>query len=114
MRKFYERNELDDFKKIHSVSGFVPQTLLKLARATLFYAGIILLMPLIMLRRVFLDRRIRFLVVCVMVLIAGQLIEIYLVPHYIAPFTAAFYAMGLQAMRHLRFCNPGDHPAEMT
>jgi hypothetical protein len=110
MRKFYERNELDDFKKIHSVSGFVPQTLLKMARAILFYAGIILLMPLIMLRRVFLDSRIRFLVVCVMVLIAGQLIEIYLVPHYVAPFTAAFYAIGLQAMRHLRFWTPGDQP----
>jgi hypothetical protein len=114
MRQFYERNELDDFKKIHSVSGFVPQTLLKIARATLFYAGIILLIPLIMLRRVFLDRRIRFLVVCVMVLIAGQLIEIYLVPHYIAPFTAAFYAIGLQALRHLRFWTPGGQPVGIT
>ena len=110
MRKFYERNELDDYKRIHNVSGFVPQTLLKAARGLLFYAGIVLLVPLIMLRRVFLDRRIRFLVVCVMVLIAGQLIEIYFIPHYVAPFTAAFYAIGLQAMRHLRFWTPGDQP----
>jgi hypothetical protein len=114
MRKFYKQNELDDFQKIHSISGFVPQTLLKAGRATLFYAGIVLLVPLIMLRRVLLDRRIRFLVVCVLVLIAGQLIEIYLVPHYIAPFTAAFYAIGLQAMRHLRFWTPGDQPVGMT
>jgi hypothetical protein len=114
MRKFYNQNELNDFQKIHSISGFVPQTLLKAVRAILFYAGIVLLIPLIMLRRVFLDRRIRFLVVCVLVLIAGQLIEIYLVPHYIAPFTAAFYAIGLQAMRHLRFCTPGDQPVGMT
>jgi hypothetical protein len=114
MRKFYKQNELDDFQKIHSISGFVPQTLLKAVRATLFYAGIVLLIPLIMLRRVLLDRRIRFLVVCLLVLIAGQLIEIYLVPHYIAPFTAAFYAIGLQAMRHLRFWTPGGQPVGMT
>jgi len=114
MRKFYKQNELGDFQRIHSISGFVPQTFLKVARGILFYAGIALLVPLIMLRRVFLDRRIRFLVVCVIVLITGQLIEIYLVPHYIAPFTAAFYAIGLQAMRHLRFWTPGGQPVGMT
>jgi hypothetical protein len=110
MREFYTRNELDEFQKIHSVSGFIPQTLLKAVRATLFYAGIVLLVPLIMLRRVLFDCRVRFLVICVAVLMAGQLVEIYLIPHYIAPFTAAFYAIGLQAMRHLRFWTPGDQP----
>jgi hypothetical protein len=35
-------------------------------------------------------------VVCVLVLAAGMVIEIYLLPHYVAPFTAAFYAIGLQ------------------
>jgi hypothetical protein len=110
IRKFYERNELDVYRKIHSLSGFVPETLLKVSRGILFYAGLALLIPLIMLRRVFLDRRIRFLVVCVLVLAAGQLIEIFLVPHYLAPFTAAFYAIGLQAMRHLRLWMPGDQP----
>jgi hypothetical protein len=110
MRKFYERNELDAYRKIHSLSGFVPETLLKVSRGTLFYAGIALLIPLIMLRRVFLDRRIRFLLVCVLVLAAGQLVEIFLVPHYLAPFTAAFYAIGLQAMRHLRLSKPGGQP----
>lgn len=110
MRTFYTQIERDDYQKIHRVSGFIPQTLLKAVRATLFYAGIVLLVPLIMLRRVLLDRRVRFLVICVAVLIVGQLVEIFLVPHYIAPFTAAFYAIGLQAMRHLRFWRPGDAP----
>ena len=114
MRKFYEQNELDVYRKIHSVSGFVPQTLLKAVRGILFYAGIVLLIPLIMLRRVFLDHRMRFLAVCMLVLIAGQLIEIYLIPHYLAPFTAAFYAIGLQAMRHLRVWTPGGQPIGMS
>jgi hypothetical protein len=114
IRDFYNRNELDVFKKIHSLSGFVPQTLLKASRAMLFYAGISLLLPLIMLRRVMLDGRVRFLLVCVLVLIVGQLVEIFLIPHYLAPFTAAFYAIGLQAMRHLRLWRPGGQPVGMT
>ena len=63
-----------------------------------------------MMRRVFLDRRIRFLVVCVLVLTAGMAIEIFMIPHYLAPFTAAFYAIGLQAMRHLRVWKPEGKP----
>ncbi|MEI9980366.1 MAG: hypothetical protein WDN23_15445 [Edaphobacter sp.] len=113
MRNFY-RVEFDTYAKIHKPSGFVPETLLKAARALLFYAGIALLPPLIMLRRVLLDRRIRFLLLCVLVAVVGQLVEIFFIPHYIAPFTAVFYAIGLQAMRHLRLWRPGDQPVGMT
>jgi hypothetical protein len=114
MRDFYHRSELNTFQKIHSVSGFVPQTILKGVRGILFYAGITLLIPLVMVRRVFLDRRIRFLILCLLVLMAGQLVEIFLIPHYLAPFTAAFYAIGLQAMRHLGLWTPGDQPVGTT
>jgi hypothetical protein len=114
IREFYYRDELNNFKKMHSLSGFVPQTLAKTGSGVLFYAGIALLVPLIMVRRVFLDRRLRFLILCVLVLMAGQIVEIFLIPHYLAPFTAAFYAIGLQAMRHLRLWSPGDQPVGMT
>ncbi len=107
MRRFYYEKELSDFRKIHTPSGFLPQTLYKLMTGVMFFAGVALLIPLIMLRRALMDRRIRFLVVCVLVLTAGMLIEIFLVPHYLAPFTSVFYAIGLQAMRHLRLWNPG-------
>ena len=114
MREFYYQSEVNTFAKIHSVSGFIPQTFLKAARGILFFAGIVLLVPMIMWRRAILDRRIRFLVVCVLVLVAGQLIEIFLIPHYLAPYTCAFYAIGLQAMRHLRLWTPGDQPVGLT
>jgi hypothetical protein len=110
LRRFYSFNELDDFKKIHSLAGFLPRTLAKLLRSFEFFAGILLLVPLIMIRRVFLDRRVRFLLLCALVLAAGMAIEVFLIPHYLAPFTAAFYAIGLQAMRHLRVWQPGDQP----
>jgi hypothetical protein len=41
-------------------------------------------------------------------------IENYLIPHYLAPFTGAFYAIGLQAMRHLRVWQPGDQPVGLA
>lgn len=111
MRAFYTRNELDAFKKIHRVSGFIPETILKAARGILFFSGVVLLIPLLMVRRVFLDRRIRFLVIAVLVLVGGQLPEAYLIAHYLAPFTAAFYAIGLQATRHLWVWRPEGQPA---
>jgi hypothetical protein len=114
LRYFYFQNELAEFNKIHKISGFLPQTFVKVLRSFEFYAGLVLLPPLIMMRRIFLDRRIRFLVLCVFVLSAGMLIEIFLIPHYLAPFTAAFYAIGLQAMRHLRVWSPGGKPIGAT
>ena len=114
VREFYYRSEVDTFKKIHSLSGFVPQTMLKAVRGILFFTGTALLIPLIMLRRVLLDRRLRFLILCILILVAGQLVEIFLIPHYLAPFTAAFYAIGLQAMRHLWIWTPGDQPVGMA
>jgi hypothetical protein len=102
LKTFYHHDELVPFTAIHSLRGFLPQTLIKALRGVLFFAGIALLPPLVMSRRVLQDRRTHFLLVCVAVLAAGMVIEIFLIPHYLAPFTAAFYALGLQAMRHLR------------
>lgn len=107
LRNFYRDSELKAFDAIHNVSGFIPQTLIKVVRTFVFFAGFALLPPLIMARRALMDRRIRFLVLCVLVLIPGMLIEIFLIPHYLAPFTCAFYAIGLQCMRHLRVWRPG-------
>ena len=107
---FYRKGEMGFYNEIHSFKGFVPYTMQKILFAFLYFAGFALIPPLLMVRRIFLDRRIRFLVVSVVVMAAGMVIEIYLLPHYIAPFTAAFYAIGLQAMRHLRFWKPEGRP----
>jgi hypothetical protein len=63
-----------------------------------------------MLRRVILDRRMRFFIVAGVFWAAGMVIQIFLLPHYLAAFTAAFYAVGLQCMRHLRAWQPGGQP----
>jgi hypothetical protein len=114
MRRFYYDSEMKVYYKVHSWGLFLPVTLMKVFTTIMFFGGIALLPPLIMLRRAFHDRRIRFLVLSVLFLMAGMLIEIYLIPHYLAPFTAAFYAIGLQAMRHLRVWSPGNKPMGKT
>jgi hypothetical protein len=110
LRSFYRAGELDFYKQIHSVKGFLPYTLVKVGFAFLFFAGFALLPPLLMVRYVFRDKRIRFLVACALLLSAGMVIEIFMLPHYLAPFTAAFYAIGLQMMRHLRQWKPEGKP----
>jgi hypothetical protein len=114
LRHFYQDVELTGFTQIHARFGFVYRTFLKAVEGLLFFAGIALLPPLFMLRRVLMDRRIRFLVLCMLVLTAGMAIEIFLIAHYLAPFTAAFYAIGLQALRHLRVWSPEGRPVGMT
>ena len=101
IKRFYLGHELDQYKKIHSWSGFLPQTLIKLIQGVLFFAGIAFLPLLFAAPHALRDKRMRFLVLCLAVLIAGLSIEVYFIPHYVAPFTAAIYALGIQCMRHL-------------
>jgi hypothetical protein len=114
LRNFYHYNELRAFTAIHSWRGFVPQTLIKAISGVFFFTGIALLPPLVMSRRVLHDRRMHFLLICIAVLAGGMIIEIFLIPHYLAPFTAVFYALGLQAMRHLRVWRFEGRPVGRT
>jgi hypothetical protein len=114
MRDFYHKVELDFYHQIHSLKGFVPHTLEKAGFMFLFYAGFVLLIPMIMVRRVFLDRRTRFLVISVLVLSVGMVIEVYLLPYYVAAFTSAFYVIGLQMFRHLRVWKPEGKPVGLA
>jgi hypothetical protein len=102
MRSYYHDTELKISEESRSLPGYLHMKAILACGSVLFFAGVALLPPLIMLRRVIIDKRVRFLVLCVLVLMAGMALQVFLLPHYLAPFTAAFYAIGLQAMRHLR------------
>jgi hypothetical protein len=113
MRSFYY-GELDYYKGIHSWTGFLPSTLGKVYLALGFFAGYAFFPALLMLRRVFLDRRVRYLVLSVCLLAAGMLVQIFLIPHYLAPFTCVLFAIGLQALRHLRVWKPEGKPVGLA
>lgn len=114
LRRFYCEFESLKLAKPQTASSLVSDMFLKLELGIMFFAGPALLAPMIMFRRVFLDRRVRFLVLCVLVLMAGLAVEFFTIAHYMAPFTAAFYAIGLQATRHLRVWRPEGRPVGLT
>lgn len=110
-RDFYVKGEFSVIKKYRTPIGFVLQNLAKPVMAINFYGGIALLPALIMLPRALRDRRIRFFAIAGGVVWApGLFIIIFFLPHYLAPFTAALYAVGLQCMRHLRVWRPRQLP----
>jgi hypothetical protein len=86
------------------------RTAQKLGTVLLFFHGIALLPPLIMLLQVFLDRRLRFLIAAGAIFGVGLSLNAWLFPHYVAPFACALYAILLQSMRHLRVWRPGNRP----
>ena len=114
LRRFYCQFESLKLAKPQTIFSLFHEALLKYWSGLLFFVGPALFAPLIMLRRVFLDRRFRFLFVCVLVLIAGISVEFFTIAHYLAPFTAALYAIALQAMRHLRVWNPEGRPVGLA
>ena len=114
IRRYFTENELIHFRDIHSLSGYIPAVLSKVEFATMFLAGFVLLPPLIMSWHVLRDRRFRFLCVCAAMALVGMMTESFFIPHYIAPYVAALYALGLQAMRHLRQLAPNRAPAGRT
>jgi hypothetical protein len=112
MREFYIGVELAYANRLHTTAGFFEETfLLKPLRALLFFSGILFLPLIVMTRRVLLDRRIRFLVVCTALVTGGVALETWLIPHYWAAITPCLYAIGLQAMRHLRHVRLSGQPA---
>jgi hypothetical protein len=110
MRDFYSKWELRDFLYARTLTGFLHGEAQRLGVVAFFFFGIVLFPPLIMLPRVFRDRRLRFLVAGGMFYGVGLSINAWLFPHYLAPLTCALYAILLQAMRHLRVWRPAGQP----
>ncbi len=110
IRDFYSKWEMGDYRNAHTLTGFVNGTAQKLGTALFFFFGIVLLPPLIMLTRVLRDRRVRFLIAAGAFYGIGLSVNVWLFPHYLAPFTCATYAILLQAMRHLRAWRPDLRP----
>lgn len=113
MRAFY-KVEFAIYEQEHSLKGYLVWMAAKAVFMAPFFTGISLLVPLVMVRRIFWDRRMRFLAVCVLVLAGGTAIEIYFEAYYLAPFIAALYGVGLQMMRHLRVWKLGRNPVGLA
>jgi hypothetical protein len=63
MHDFYQIWEMHDFRLARTASGFLANSAQKAGTASFFFFGITLLIPLVMLPRLFRDTRVRFLLV---------------------------------------------------
>jgi hypothetical protein len=109
MRKFYTQVEMHAFRGAQTLPGFTKEAAKKLGSTLFFVLGPALMTSLIMFGRVLQDRRLRFMIAALAVFALGLVANAFFMPHYLAPFTGAFYAILMQAMRHLRtWCAAGE------
>jgi hypothetical protein len=93
-----------DFRKEHlrarSIPGFLERNAERAIFWWTFYCGPLLTLPLLFGFRAFLDLKTRPLLIAAAVFAAGLSIEVPKMPHYAAPFTAAWLVIWGRAARH--------------
>lgn len=102
LRNYYIGWELSEYRDTIA-GGFARMTWVKFKKYWGFYFGPILSLPLLAAPKALTDRRIRFLLLVIAVMIVGVELENWSHPHYIAPLTCVLLAVVLQCMRHLQF-----------
>ncbi len=107
MRDFYVNWEQALYEKTLSLKGALIRELGKVVTLWLFFFGPALTVPLIMLHKVLLDRRLRLLWIATAVASIGIIAPAWFNAHYAAPLTGVFYVAILQGLRHLRWCRLG-------
>ena len=110
MQDFYLHNELDFYKRTHSITGAVALTTVKAVNSWVLYLGPVLTLPFIMIIVIVspglswttIRRQTRFLLVAGAASFAGLAAEVFFLPHYAAPMACLILALVLIAMRRLR------------
>ncbi len=111
MREFYASREADVFMRMRSLGGFIKETFRKIGMAGTFFFAFALLPPLIMLPKIFLDRRIRSLLIVAPIVSLGVVVNVFYFPRYTGPVTGILYVVMLQCMRHFRTVTVNGEPA---
>ena len=107
MKKYYVDFEYGLYEEGRGLVSGSLAAVRKVLRAWLFYFGIVLSLPLIMLPWVARDRRFRVVLAATAAFFPVMLVETFWIPHYTAPFTVLFVAVIVQCMRHLQAWQPG-------
>jgi hypothetical protein len=110
MLDFYNGLEFSEYSKSRSVSGFVKQTSIKVARIWFFFIGPVFTFSLLPLYRMLRNRRMRLLLLIGTISFAGSALVIFFNVHYVAPITGVIVAVVLQGMRHIRTWRLNEQP----
>lgn len=111
MKKLYVDMEMIQYRNSRTLRGWIVETAKKAAIFWMGFLGPLLTIPLAMLPWALRDRPIRFLAVVTAVVSVGLLLEVFFMPQYPAPMTAAILALVLECMRHLRMWRWRGRPA---
>jgi hypothetical protein len=114
MRRLYSEEELNFYKKVHSLRLYFPIMLYRCFSLLRFFAGLAMFPALIMLWRALHDKRLRIPMAFFVVMITACVTQIFLVPHYLAPFLGVLYLLGIQSVRHLRQWSINGKPVGTT
>jgi len=96
--------------RVHNVGSAVSHLSWLGATTVFFYFWPQLCVPLLLLKRILLDRRVRFLIVQTGVCFLGLLLVPWVEFRYVAPLTATLFVLFVQGVRHLRHWEPGGRP----
>ena len=104
MRDFYLRVEPTDF--LDSRAHFAKFTLEKAVTYWKFYSAYLLSIPLFLsLPWIIRDKKLKWVLAVLAVGGIAVAAEMWIMPHYVAPFTSAVYLLFIEGMRHLRAVN---------
>jgi hypothetical protein len=111
IRDFYAGLESREFEHAHATAGVLLQLAKKVGMSWSFYFSPILTIPVVLLPRIVVDRRIRFLLIAGAAGLAGSALVIFFNIHYVAPIVPVILAVVVQGMRHLRTSRWEARPA---
>ena len=110
MRDFYIISELRDYLSGRTPWGFMRRMGHKFNALWTFYAGPVLMLPLLAFPLLVRDRKMRFPLLLAATMIVGILIETWTLAHYMAPALGLFYLLVVQCMRHMRLLEWRSQP----
>ncbi len=98
----YQIEELEIYRREHTLSGFAHYTRRKANDLFFFFLGSVLWLPLMALPWLWRDRWMQFAVGACLLFAAALLMETHMFPHYAAPLTCIVYWLLIQSLRRLR------------
>jgi hypothetical protein len=100
LRRMYQK-EIAHHSIYNSWQGFVDSLDLRAFENWSFFCGPVLTIPLLLLPRVFLDRRTRPLVAILALMLGLNLFQMVLYPYHLGPIVPALFAIVAQGARHI-------------
>jgi len=102
MQRFYD-TEFQYYRENRTAWGLAKHSLTRIFWSWRFFLGAALTIPLLAIPRVLRDRKMRFPILVLAILVLGLAVESFYSLHYFSPGFALIYLILLQSMRHLRF-----------